>query len=158
METFCKKKPLNLQSAAALIAGTLCFKRAIKIFSCSLGCCLCQQNSHIAYLCFKTFQYCAFSATQNILVSFSNKIPENIIALKYQWTKYDFYNVLFPSRAEDASYTGHYCTTAQYVCSKARRFLTYGVLSPYLLQKVILTVFLCPVRWSKVWHDWKGGL
>lgn len=37
-------------------------------------------------------------------------------------------------------------------------FLTNGVLSPNLLQNVILTVFLCPVRWSKVWQVWKGGL
>lgn len=36
--------------------------------------------------------------------------------------------------------------------------LTNGVLSPYLLQKVIWTVFLCPVLWSKVWQVWKGGL
>lgn len=41
---------------------------------------------------------------------------------------------------------------------KAKISLTYGVLSPNLLQKVILTVFLCPVRWSKVWHVWNGGL
>ncbi|TNN44652.1 hypothetical protein EYF80_045128 [Liparis tanakae] len=25
-------------------------------------------------------------------------------------------------------------------------------------RKVIFTVFLCPVRWSKVWQAWKGGL
>lgn len=36
--------------------------------------------------------------------------------------------------------------------------LTYGVLFPNLLQKVILTLFLCPVLWSNVWHVWKGGL
>lgn len=36
--------------------------------------------------------------------------------------------------------------------------LTNGVLSPCLLQKVILTVFLCPVRWSKVWQVSNGGL
>lgn len=36
--------------------------------------------------------------------------------------------------------------------------LTSGVLLPNLLQNVILTVFLCPVRWSNVWQHWKGGL
>lgn len=41
---------------------------------------------------------------------------------------------------------------------KIKMPLTNGVLSPYLLQKVILTVFLCPVLWSKVWQVWKGGL
>lgn len=95
--------------------------RAIKIFSCSLGGFLCVTFHTVLFLQpfpFLLFLFFFLEKLKNILVSFSNKIPENIIALKYHWTKYDFYNVLFPSSAEDASYTGHYCTTCVFKSQK----------------------------------------
>ena len=33
-----------------------------------------------------------------------------------------------------------------------------GVLIPNLLWNVMVTLFLCPVLWSKAWHVSKGGL